>query len=67
MSIEPDAEARAIVENAQREELRRFAMDLELLVRRTPRRRAALKGVLFARGDITEAGEKSEQAEDDVG
>ena len=40
-------------------------MDLEFLLRRTPKWRAALKAILFTDGDIVEAGERGEQAEDD--
>ena len=67
ISVEPDAGARAIMENAQQEEFKHFAMDLEFLSRRTPKWRAALRGVLFTDGDIVEAGEAAEKAEDDVG
>jgi hypothetical protein len=66
ISLEPDAEARAIMENAQMEEFKHFAMDLEFLVRRTPKWRVALKKVLFSDGDIVEAGEAAEEAEDEV-
>lgn len=67
ISVEPDKDARAIMENAQQEEFKHFAMDLEFLIRRTPKWRVALEGTLFTEGDIVEAGEKAEQAEDDVG
>ena len=67
LALEPDAEARAIMENAQQEEFKHFAMDLEFLIRRTPKWRVALEGVLFTDGDIVEAGEKAEEAEDEVG
>ena len=63
LALEPDAEARAIMENAQAEEFKHFAMDLEFLGRRTPRWRAALKAVLFHDGDIVELGEQAEDAE----
>jgi uncharacterized protein len=66
ISIEPDEDARAIMENAQQEEFKHFAMDLEFLIRRTPKWRVALKGTLFSEGDIVEAGEKAEEAEDEV-
>jgi hypothetical protein len=66
ISVEPDKDARAIMENAQGEEFKHFAMDLEFLIRRTPKWRVALEGTLFTEGDIVEAGEKAEQAEDDV-
>jgi uncharacterized protein len=67
ISVEPDNAARAIMENAQQEEFKHFAMDLEFLIRRTPKWRVALEGTLFTEGDIVQAGEKAEQAEDDVG
>ena len=63
ISIEPDAQARAIMENAQQEEFKHFGMDLEFLLRRTPKWRVALKTILFTDGDIVEAGEKAEEAE----
>ncbi len=59
-ALEPDADARAIMENAQAEEFKHFAMDLEFLIRRTPRWKAALQAVLFHDGDIVELGEKAE-------
>jgi uncharacterized protein len=66
ISVEPDDDARAIMENAQQEEFKHFAMDLEFLIRRTPKWRVALKGVLFTDGDIVDAGEQAEEAEDEV-
>jgi hypothetical protein len=67
ISLEPDDEARAIMENAQMEEFKHFSMDLEFLIRRTPKWKVALKKVLFTDGDIVEAGEAAEEAEDEVG
>jgi hypothetical protein len=66
ISIEPDAEAKAIMENAQMEEFKHFSMDLEWLIRRTPKWKVALEKVLFTDGDIVEAGEEAEEAEDEV-
>jgi hypothetical protein len=66
ISIEKDTEARAIMENAQQEEFKHFAMDLEYLLRRKPKWRVACKGVLFHDGDIVELGEQAEEAEDDA-
>jgi hypothetical protein len=63
ISLEPDGEARAIMENAQQEEFKHFAMSLEWLTRRNEKWRVALRDVLFHEGDIVELGE---QAEDDV-
>ena len=63
LALEKDTDARAIMENAQAEEFKHFAMDLEFLARRTPRWRAALQAVLFKDGDIVELGEQAEEAE----
>ena len=66
ISLEPDAQARAIMENAQQEEFKHFGMDLEFLIRRSPKWRVALKNILFKEGDIVEHGEEAEEAEDSV-
>jgi hypothetical protein len=66
ISVEADDDARAIMENAQQEEFKHFAMDLEFLVRRTPKWRVALQKVLFSDGDIVEAGEAAEEAEGEL-
>ena len=66
LSLEKDPQAHAIMENAQQEEFKHFAMDLEFLIRRTPKWRVALEGVLFTDGDIVDAGEQAEEAEDEV-
>ena len=63
IAVEADADARAIMENAQGEEFKHFGMDLEFLLRRTPKWRIALKKILFTDGDIVEAGERAEEAE----
>jgi len=64
IAVEKDAEARAIMQNSQQEEFKHFAMDLEFLIRRTPKWRAALKEVLFKSGDIVRHGEEAEEAEE---
>jgi hypothetical protein len=64
LAVEPDREARAIMENAQQEEFKHFAMDLEFLLRRTPKWRIACENVLFKPGDIVEHGEEAEEKED---
>ncbi len=66
ISLEPDAEAKAIMQNAQQEEFKHFAMDLEFLLRRTPKWKAAMQKVLFTDGDIVEAGEEAEEAADEA-
>jgi hypothetical protein len=60
LAVEPDPEARAIMEDAQGEEFKHFAMDLEALLRRTPRWRGIAAGVLFQDGDIVANGERAE-------
>jgi len=67
LAVEPDAEARAIMSDAQGEEFKHFAMDLEYLLRRTPRWREIAQGVLFQGGDIVEHGEAAEAASGDDG
>ncbi len=63
MSLEKDPQARAIMEDAQEEEFKHFAMALEFLSRRKPKWRAVLQTVLFKAGDIVEHGEEGEEAE----
>jgi hypothetical protein len=64
ISVEIDAEAVAIMHDAQGEEFKHFSMDLELLLRRTPKWREIAKGVLFQDGDIVEHGEAAEAVAD---
>ena len=63
IALEPDAQAKAIMENAQGEEFKHFGMDLEFLIRRTPKWKIALQTILFTDGDIVEKGEKAEELE----
>ena len=67
LAVEPDADARAIMTDAQGEEFKHFSMDLEFLLRKTPRWREIAKGVLFQEGDIVEHGEDAEAASDGDG
>jgi hypothetical protein len=62
MSVEQNAEAKAIMKDAQHEEFKHFGMDLEFLLRQKPVWRAVLKEVLFKDGDIVELGERGEEA-----
>src|SRR6476660_3326478 len=64
ISLEHDAQAKAIMEDAQQEEFKHFAMALEYLSRRKPKWQAVLKKVLFHKGDIVKLGEAGEKAED---
>jgi len=60
IAVETDPEALAIMRDAQGEEFKHFSMDLEFLMRRTPRWREIAQGVLFQTGDIVEHGEEAE-------
>ena len=62
MAVETDADARAIMENAQKEEFKHFGMDLEFLLRRSPVWREELKTILFTIGDIVKKGEAAEKS-----
>ena len=61
LAIEPDGEAAAIMRQAQEEEFNHFSMDLEFLLRRTPRWREIAQRVLFQPGPITERAEAAEE------
>jgi hypothetical protein len=63
LSVEKDRDAHAIMEEAQEEEFKHFAMALEFLSRRKPKWRAVLREVLFKEGDIVAHGEEGEEAE----
>jgi len=64
MAVETNAEARAIMANAQQEEFKHFGMDLEFLLRHKRKWRVALQDILFKEGDIVEHGEEAEEDED---
>lgn len=61
ISVEKDKSARAIMQNAQKEEFKHFSMDLEWLLRAKPQWREIAQGVLFKDGDIVEHGEEAEE------
>lgn len=63
MVVETDDEARAIMENAQQEEMKHFSMDLEYLLRRKETWRKVAREILFAEGDIVERAEQAEEEE----
>jgi hypothetical protein len=67
LAVETDADAKAIMHDAQGEEFKHFAMDLEFLLRRSPRWRQIAAGVLFQDGDIVEHGEAAEEESGDEG
>jgi len=64
ISVEKDKEARAIMQNAQHEEFKHFGMDLEFLLRKKPKWKETLQGILFKSGDIVKLGEQAEEASD---
>jgi hypothetical protein len=64
ISVEKDKSARAIMQNAQKEEFKHFSMDLEWLLRAKPEWREIAQGVLFQEGDIVEHGEEAEEKAD---
>src|ERR1700737_1926639 len=66
IALESDLQAKAIMNDAQQEEFKHFAMALEFLSRRKPRWRVVLKDVLFQEGDIVEHGEEAEEEEKKV-
>jgi len=61
IAVESDRAAVAIMRDAQGEEFKHFAMDLEFLLRRTPLWREIAAGILFQEGDIVEHGEEAEE------
>jgi hypothetical protein len=65
ISVEPDAQARAIMEDAQKEEFKHFSMDLEFLLRRTPLWREIAQRTLFSEGDIVSLGTDAEETAGD--
>jgi uncharacterized protein len=64
LAIERDSAAAALMRDAQNEEFKHFSMDLEYLLRRTPRWRTVAQRILFQTGDILEHGEEGEEAVD---
>ncbi len=61
ISVEKDKEAKAIMKNAQQEEMKHFGMDLEFLLRKKPEWQTILKAVLFVKGNIIENAKKGEE------
>ena len=59
--VEKDAEAKRIMQQAQKEEFIHFSMDLEFLLRKKKDWRTIMQNVLFKPGDIVENGEKAEE------
>jgi hypothetical protein len=61
ISVEKDAQAIAIMRNAQKEEMKHFGMDLEFLLRKKPEWREILQKILFKTGDIVAHAEEAEK------
>jgi hypothetical protein len=61
LAVEKDAEAQAVMSQAQKEEFIHFGMDLEFLLRRTPIWRNIMRNILFRKGDLIELAEKAEE------
>ena len=66
ISVEKDRQAKAIMLDAQKEEMKHFGMDLEFLLRKKPVWREILKGILFTTGSIVAHGDEAEEAADDA-
>ena len=64
LAVEKNAQARAIMENAQQEEFKHFGMDLEFLLRQNDTWRTVLRSILFKKGNIVEHGEEAEEKVD---
>ena len=62
LAVEKDRQAKAIMKNAQHEEMKHFGMDLEFLLRKKPQWREVLQGILFTKGDIVKLGDVAEEA-----
>jgi hypothetical protein len=62
IAVEKNEQAKAIMQNAQKEEFKHFGMDLEFLLRQKPLWRNTIKEILFKEGDIVDLGEKGEEA-----
>ena len=61
ISVEKNKDAKAIMQNAQQEEMKHFGMDLEFLLRQKPKWKELLQGILFQSGNIVKHGEEAEE------
>ena len=62
MSLEKDPAAKAIMQDAQHEEMKHFGMDLEFLLRKMPKFKETLERILFKPGDIVKNAKQAEEA-----
>ena len=65
LAVESDRTAKAIMKNAQHEEMKHFGMDLEFLLRQKPQWRETLQGILFKDGDIVKHADEAEEASEE--
>lgn len=65
ISLEQDLEAKQLLLQAQSEEYLHFSMDLEFLLRRTPKWKIAAQHILFQPGDIVANAKKGEHAQEE--
>ena len=66
ISVEKNRQAKAIMKNAQHEEMKHFGMDLEFLLRKKKNWQETLRGILFQKGDIVAHGDEAEENAEDV-
>ncbi len=64
ISVEKNKDAKAIMQNAQKEEFKHFSMDLEFLLRQKDDWRTIINNVVSKTGDIVKNGEKAEKKAD---
>lgn len=64
ISVEKDKVAKAIMIDAQKEEFKHFAMDLEFLLRKKEVWRTVAENILFKKGSITDNADKAEKKVD---
>ena len=64
ISVEKNVNAKAIMQNAQKEEFKHFAMDLEFLLRQKEDWRKIISNVVDQSGDIVKNAEKAEKKVD---
>ena len=64
ISLEQDREAKAIMKNAQHEEMKHFGMDLEFLLRQKKEWKEILQGIVFKPGNIVAHGDEAEEKSD---
>ena len=64
LSVEADADAKKIMQEAQHEEMKHFGMDLEFILRKKPKFKKMLQSILFKDGDIVKNASQAEKSSD---